>query len=65
MQRDRLTDYANSITETYDMVEECLHINYYGTKTVTEALIPLLQSSQSPRIVNLSSFYGRLRVCHP
>ncbi|KAJ8506274.1 hypothetical protein OPV22_007160 [Ensete ventricosum] len=30
-------------------------------KTVTEALIPLLQSSQSPRIVNLSSLYGRLR----
>ncbi|CAL9176153.1 unnamed protein product [Musa hybrid cultivar] len=59
--RDRLTDYANSITETYDMVEECLYINYYGTKAVTEALIPLLQSSQSPRIVNLSSFYGRLR----
>ncbi|URE01777.1 KR domain [Musa troglodytarum] len=56
-----LTDYANSITETYDMVEECLNINYYGTKTVTEALIPLLRSSQSPRIVNLSSFYGRLR----
>ncbi|CAL9752297.1 unnamed protein product [Musa acuminata subsp. burmannicoides] len=59
--RDRLTVYANSITETYDMVEECLYINYYGTKAVTEALIPLLQSSQSPRIVNLSSFYGRLR----
>ncbi|XP_065008702.1 (+)-neomenthol dehydrogenase-like [Musa acuminata AAA Group] len=58
---NNLTDLRNAIIETYDMAEECLNINYYGTKRVTEALLPLLQSSQSPRIVNLSSLYGKLR----
>ncbi|WVZ95990.1 LOW QUALITY PROTEIN: hypothetical protein U9M48_041687 [Paspalum notatum var. saurae] len=29
-----------------------LHTNYYGTKQVTQALVPLLQSSSDGRIVN-------------
>ncbi|KAF8412290.1 hypothetical protein HHK36_000251 [Tetracentron sinense] len=41
--------------QTYELAEECLKTNYYGTKIVTEALIPLLQLSNSPRIVNVSS----------
>ncbi|XP_020082409.1 (+)-neomenthol dehydrogenase-like [Ananas comosus] len=47
--------------ETYEKAEECLETNYYGTKRVTEALIPLLLKSQSPRIVNISSYYGKLQ----
>ncbi|XP_047982653.1 (-)-isopiperitenone reductase-like [Salvia hispanica] len=40
--------------------EECMETNYYGAKRVTEALIPLLQLSDSPRIVNVSSTLGCL-----
>ncbi|XP_074584291.1 (+)-neomenthol dehydrogenase-like isoform X4 [Curcuma longa] len=52
---------ANAIVETYELAEECINTNFYGPKRVTEALIPLLQSSQSPRIVNVSSLYGKLQ----
>nr|GEU49993.1 hypothetical protein [Tanacetum cinerariifolium] len=51
---------TNIIEQPYELGEECLKTNYYATKTVTEALIPLLQLSKSPRIVNLSSIYGDL-----
>ncbi|KAG6503285.1 hypothetical protein ZIOFF_032008 [Zingiber officinale] len=50
---------ANAIVETYELAEDCINTNYYGPKRVTEAFIPLLQSSQSPRIVNVSSLYGK------
>ncbi|XP_059661741.1 salutaridine reductase-like [Cornus florida] len=48
------------IKRPYEMAEECLKTNYYGTKGVTEALLPLLQLSNSARIVNVSSVYGQL-----
>lgn len=48
--------------QTYEKAKECVETNYYGTKRVTEGLLPLLQLSQSPRIVNMSSFYGQLKV---
>ncbi|KHG16333.1 (+)-neomenthol dehydrogenase -like protein [Gossypium arboreum] len=52
-------EYSSNIwskaTETYELAEECLKTNYYGAKRTTEALIPLLQISESPRIVNISS----------
>ncbi|XP_020084214.1 (+)-neomenthol dehydrogenase-like isoform X2 [Ananas comosus] len=47
--------------ETYKWAEECLDTNYYGVKRVTEALIPRLLSSESPRIVNVSSYFGKLQ----
>lgn len=50
------------IEQTYKMAEECLKTNYYRTKRVSEALLPLLQLSNSPRIVNMSSVYGQLSV---
>ena len=50
------------VQETYEKAEECLNVNYYGVKRVTEALIPLLQLAQSARVVNVSSRYGQLRV---
>nr|GEZ77419.1 glucose/ribitol dehydrogenase [Tanacetum cinerariifolium] len=52
---------TNVIDETYELGKKCLDINYYGTKDVTETLIPLLQLSKSPRIVNVTSMGGDLR----
>ncbi|KAK9145096.1 hypothetical protein Sjap_004999 [Stephania japonica] len=49
------------ISGTYESSKECLDINYYGTKRVTEALLPLLQLSNSARIVNVSSGAGLLQ----
>ncbi|KAL0379562.1 UNVERIFIED_CONTAM: (+)-neomenthol dehydrogenase [Sesamum angustifolium] len=46
--------------QTYDLAAECLEINYYGAKRATEALLPLLQLSDSPRIVNVTSSLGKL-----
>ncbi|XP_074331686.1 short-chain dehydrogenase/reductase 2b-like isoform X2 [Apium graveolens] len=48
-------------SETYEMAVECLKTNYYGTKRVTEALLPLLQLSKSGRVVNVTSFFGQLQ----
>ncbi|XP_073102199.1 (+)-neomenthol dehydrogenase-like [Elaeis guineensis] len=48
--------------ESLGRAEECLKTNYYGTRDVTEALIPLLESSISGRVVNVSSTLGQLRV---
>jgi len=47
---------------TYEQAKLCLDTNYYGVKNVTEALLPLLQNSPSPRIVNVSSRRGALNV---
>lgn len=58
---DRL---VGMIEEPYESGERCLSINYYGTKRITEALVPLLQISKSPRIVNVSSAYGDLHWFH-
>ncbi|CAA7023015.1 unnamed protein product [Microthlaspi erraticum] len=49
------------VTETYEIAEECIKINYYGAKRMCEAFIPLLQLSDSPRIINLSSHMGQLK----
>ncbi|XP_047983718.1 (-)-isopiperitenone reductase-like [Salvia hispanica] len=46
------------IVETLKGAEECIETNYYGAKRVIKALIPLLQLSDSPRIVNVSSTLG-------
>ncbi|BFG21924.1 hypothetical protein CerSpe_081980, partial [Prunus speciosa] len=51
---------AISTTPNYELAEECLKTNYYGTKSVTAALLPLLQLSDSPRIVNVSSGVSKL-----
>jgi len=50
------------VTQTYELAEECLQINYYGAKITTESLLPLLKLSSSPRIVNVSSTTGKLKV---
>jgi (+)-neomenthol dehydrogenase len=50
--------------QTYDAGREGVHTNYYGTKHVTQALLPLLLSSSDGRIVNVTSGFGLLRVNH-
>ncbi|KAI5014004.1 hypothetical protein ZWY2020_055394 [Hordeum vulgare] len=47
--------------EPIDSAKNSVQTNYYGTKRVTEALLPLLRSSPDGRIVNVSSNYGLLR----
>ncbi|XP_054784010.1 (+)-neomenthol dehydrogenase-like [Prosopis cineraria] len=49
------------LTQTYDLAEKCLKTNYYGAKETAEAFLPLLQLSNSPRIVNVSSQAGLLK----
>ncbi|KAF5451560.1 hypothetical protein F2P56_026658 [Juglans regia] len=52
---------VNWSTETNELAEECLKTNYHGAKRMIEALLPLLQLSNSPRIVNVSSSIGQLK----
>ncbi|XP_047975878.1 (-)-isopiperitenone reductase-like [Salvia hispanica] len=49
-----------TLIETFESAQECINTNYYGLKRVTQALIPLLQLSESPTIVNVSSTLGSL-----
>ncbi|XP_057966686.1 (+)-neomenthol dehydrogenase-like isoform X1 [Malania oleifera] len=55
-------NWNNISTETYESAEVCLKTNYYGAKRMIEAFIPLLQLSNSARIVNVSSSMGKLKV---
>ncbi|XP_043695978.1 salutaridine reductase-like [Telopea speciosissima] len=50
-----------NVKQTYEKAENCLKTNYYGTRMVTEALLPLLQLSNSATIVNVSSILGQLK----
>ncbi|XP_052210229.1 salutaridine reductase-like isoform X1 [Diospyros lotus] len=58
---DENAESLKFMVQTYDKAANCVKTNYYGTKGVTEALLPLLQLSGSPRIVNVSSRFGLLR----
>lgn len=51
----------NKLVQTYGLAEACLETNYYGAKRTAEALVPLLQLSKAPRIVNVSSSMGKLK----
>ncbi|TXG62824.1 hypothetical protein EZV62_009818 [Acer yangbiense] len=53
--------WSEIITQTYELAEKGLQTNYYGAKRMCEAFIPLLQLSDSPRIVNVSSSMGLLK----
>ncbi|KAI7754744.1 hypothetical protein M8C21_020590, partial [Ambrosia artemisiifolia] len=46
--------------QTYETAKDCIETNYYGTKHVTEALLPFLHLSASPRIVNISTGISKL-----
>jgi (+)-neomenthol dehydrogenase len=62
MQEGAIIDWNKITTHTYELAEDCVRTNYYGAKRMIEALLPLLHLSNSPRIVNVSSFMGQLRV---
>ncbi|KAJ1702142.1 hypothetical protein LUZ63_001921 [Rhynchospora breviuscula] len=62
LQAGDLKFLAAMAIEPYEKAKECIDINYYGTKAMCEAFIPLLQLSKSPRIVNVSSYFGKLEV---
>ncbi|XP_050204174.1 (+)-neomenthol dehydrogenase-like isoform X1 [Mercurialis annua] len=48
------------LTQSFDSGEQCVKTNYYGAKATVEALAPLLQLSDSARIVNVASLAGLL-----
>ncbi|GMH00532.1 hypothetical protein Nepgr_002371 [Nepenthes gracilis] len=54
-------NYDEIIAQSYEMTEECIDTNYYGVKRMTEAFLPLLNCSDSARIVNVSSSMGKLK----
>lgn len=64
MQPGGFINWNEVSTQTYDLAEECLQTNYYGAKRTIEAFVPLLQLSDSGRIVNVSSSSGKLKVIH-
>ena len=39
-----------------------IHVNFFSTLHVTNAMLPLLRKSSSPRIVNVASMAGHLRI---
>jgi len=62
MDRDQRLEWLwRNSRETYDAAKKGLQTNYYGTKHVIEAFLPLLQASSDGRIVNVSSDFGLLR----
>lgn len=58
---ERLHWLLQHSTESFEEARECLKINYFGTKYVTEALLPILLSSSDGRLINVSSNYGLLQ----
>ncbi|XP_022733902.1 (+)-neomenthol dehydrogenase-like [Durio zibethinus] len=54
-------NWTRLLIQTPELSEECLKTNYYGAKRMTESIIPFLQLSESPRIVNVSSSMGQLK----
>jgi NAD(P)-dependent dehydrogenase (short-subunit alcohol dehydrogenase family) len=49
-------------TATAAEMHRIFEVNVFGVVTVTEALLPLLKRSSSPRIVNVSSHVGSLTL---
>ncbi|GLT60682.1 hypothetical protein SLA2020_334380 [Shorea laevis] len=60
-QADEQINWSEIVTQTCELAEECLQTNYFGAKRMSETFIPLLQLSDSPRIVNVSSSLGKLK----
>jgi len=55
-------EISRVITQTLESAKECIQINYYGAKRTFEYLLPFLQLSGSPRVVNVSSGAGTIEV---
>ncbi|KAL9252809.1 (+)-neomenthol dehydrogenase-like protein [Drosera capensis] len=56
-----LSIFVGNATQTYELAEACIDTNFYGVRRMVQALLPLLQLSDSPRIVNVSSVSGKLQ----
>ncbi|BAS79983.1 Os02g0640600 [Oryza sativa Japonica Group] len=56
-----LNSYMGSLQQNYEMAKECLEINFYGTKDVTDCLMPLLLLSNSGKVINLTSKISQLQ----
>ncbi|KAI3796570.1 hypothetical protein L1987_39248 [Smallanthus sonchifolius] len=54
-------EWKKILTESYELAVQCIQTNYYGAKRMVEHFIPILESSDSPRIVNVSSSMGKLK----
>ncbi|CAI9279181.1 unnamed protein product [Lactuca saligna] len=54
-------DWNKILIQSNELAVECLETNYYGAKRMVEHFIPLLELSDSPRIVNVSSSMGKLK----
>lgn len=47
----------------YEISKKCIDVNYYGSKRVIEALLPLFKASQGgAHIINVSSILGQLQL---
>ncbi|KAJ8565381.1 hypothetical protein K7X08_007957 [Anisodus acutangulus] len=59
-EQDLFVEKVKVATQTCGLAEECIKTNYYGAKWMIQELLSLLQLSDSPRIVNVSSMAGQL-----
>ncbi|XP_027334890.1 (+)-neomenthol dehydrogenase-like [Abrus precatorius] len=59
--RGELSDWNLILYQNYELAKECVETDFFGAERVTEALLPLLQLSTSPRIVNVSGQIGLLK----
>jgi len=48
--------------QTSETASDCIRTNYYGPKHMSKELVPLLQLSNSARIIYVSSSLGKLKV---
>lgn len=55
---------AHDHTPFEDQARPTVMTNYFGTLWITQALLPLLRRSAFPRIVNVASDSGHLRLLH-
>ena len=55
-----LDHYSSLLDLKVEMLRETLETNLIGTLRITRALLPLLNGSHDPRIINLSSGAGQL-----
>ncbi|KAJ8556317.1 hypothetical protein K7X08_023075 [Anisodus acutangulus] len=53
---------TGKLIETFELAEECISTNYGGAKIMIDAFIPLLLLSPSPRVVNVSSLLGKIKL---
>lgn len=49
-------------TPFYKQADITIRTNFFGTLSLTRAMLPVLQKSSSPRIINIASSAGRLSI---